>query len=315
MLQQTTVGTVTGRYERFLERFPDVASLARAREESVLAAWSGLGYYARARNLWRAARRIAAEHGGRLPRQAAQLAELPGFGRYMAAAVACFAFGRRVPAAEANIRRVVSRLSALEGSPVERERAVLDRVLALLPRRRPGDGLAALMDLGQLVCTPRAPRCTECPLASDCAALALGAPEGFPARQARGGATVVYLAAALAQRDDRLLVERRPGGYLAGLWAFPSAEAPTARQARHRLKRLLEARSMCLLSDEPVARAVHTIMRRRLRIEIFRALAGRGPISEKQSRWLARNGFERAATPTLTRKIARAAGFIPSPGA
>ena len=178
MLQQTTVGAVEKRYDAFLARFPDLASLARAREDSVLAAWSGLGYYARARNLRRAAERILREHGGVIPRDPGLLSMLPGFGEYMAAAVASLAFGQRLPAAESNVERVLSRVFALAGIAGSRE--LRGRVLAhardLLPARRPGDMTAALMDLGQTICTPRRPVCPVCPIASACAALSLGNP-------------------------------------------------------------------------------------------------------------------------------------------
>ena len=167
MLQQTTVEAVRRRYDAFLARFPSLPSLARAREDSVLAAWSGLGYYARARNLRRAAREILRRHGGDFPRDPRVLRGLPGFGEYTAAAVASLAFGVRAPAADANVTRVLSRLFALDGlagSPPHRSR-VLAEVERLLAQGRPGDLTAALMDLGQIVCTPRRPACPRCPVA------------------------------------------------------------------------------------------------------------------------------------------------------
>lgn len=314
MLQQTTVGAVAPRYEAFLKRFPDVASLARAREDSVLAAWSGLGYYARARNLRRAALRIAAEHGGRIPAEPEALADLPGFGRYMSAAVACLAFDAPVPAADANVSRVLSRVFAIGGNGAARERAVLDRARELLPRSRPKDVLAAWMDLGQLVCTPRRPRCPECPIAEECSALALGAVDRYPARPAASSMGSVHLAAALVLRHGRALVERRRSGYLAGMWAFPLVEAKTARQARRALASRLGARRIRMDSGPPVGRATHTIMRRRLIIEIFRGLPEGDAAAESGERWIAPGSLELAATPTLTRKIAGAAGFIRQDG-
>jgi A/G-specific adenine glycosylase len=156
MLQQTTVNAVLPRYDAFLVRFPDLATLARAREQSVLAAWSGLGYYARARNLHLAAREVLRWHGGRLPSDPKALRSLPGFGEYIAAAVASLAFGRHVPAAEANVTRVLSRVFAISGTvgTLEHRDAVLSRAVAVMDRRRPGDVTAALMDLGQMVCRP-----------------------------------------------------------------------------------------------------------------------------------------------------------------
>src|SRR6185295_12244618 len=160
------------------ERFPDLASLARAREERVLAAWSGLGYYARARNLRRAAVRIVRDHGGVFPRDLPALSRLPGFGEYTAAAVACLAFGSRHPAADANVTRVLSRLFAIGGTAGTKKNraAVLHHAGKLLASGPPGRLTATLMDLGQLICTPRRPLCVSCPVAESCLARATGSP-------------------------------------------------------------------------------------------------------------------------------------------
>jgi len=218
MLQQTTVGAVRGRYEEFLRRFPDVASLARAREESVLAAWSGLGYYARARNLRRAAREIVRLHGGRLPRDASLLRALPGFGEYMAAAVASIAFGARAPAADANVTRVLSRLFAISGEvgTSAHSGAVRARAAQILARGRPGDVTAALMDLGQLICTPRRPACPKCPLEGACAAWRRREVDRFPRRKARPATSRVFVAAALARRGGAALLVQGDRALLGG---------------------------------------------------------------------------------------------------
>ncbi|MGH9369852.1 MAG: A/G-specific adenine glycosylase, partial [Thermoanaerobaculia bacterium] len=202
MLQQTTVEAVRRRYHRFLARFPDLPSLARAREDSVLAAWSGLGYYARAKNLRRAAREILERHGGIFPRDPRTLGRLPGLGEYTAAAVASLAFGERLPAADANVTRVVSRLAAIPGTAGSRRNreAVLAFVGRLLPRRRPGDLTSALMDLGQGVCTPRRPACLRCPLASVCEARRRGDPEAYPRRRPTPAPVRMALAAVLVER-------------------------------------------------------------------------------------------------------------------
>ena len=230
MLQQTTVAAVAARYDGFLARFPNLPALARARESSVLAAWSGLGYYARARNLHAAARRIVSAHEGRVPRDPATLATLPGFGDYMSAAVASLAFGARVPALDANVTRVVSRLFAVEGEAGTRVHTELLRrhAGALLPERNPGDVTAALMDLGQQICTARHPDCPACPVARSCAARAAGSPERFPLRRAKPRARHVFQASAVAARAGRTLVVRAEGELLRRMWLFPSAEGATA---------------------------------------------------------------------------------------
>ena len=312
MLQQTTVGAVLGRYAGFLARFPDLGRLSRARQESVLAAWSGLGYYARARNLHRAARAIARFHGGRLPRDPALLRALPGFGEYTAAAVASLAYEARVPAADSNVTRVLSRLYALEGaagSPAL-ARSVLGVAARLLPRVRPGDVTAALMDLGQQICTPRAPDCGVCPVAGFCVARARGAVERYPERKPKPPARRVFFAAACAVREGRVLLVQRPGPLLEGLWRFPSAEGATPRAALAALR--LDAASLGLRLDgrPPLGVTQHTIVNRRLDIRVYRAyLAGSERRDSGSARWFSPGAFDGGAVPTLTRKIARAAGF------
>ncbi len=315
MLQQTTVAAVRGRYEKFLSRFPDLASLARSREDSVLSAWSGLGYYARARNLRRAASRILREHGGRFPRDPAQLRRLPGFGEYTVAAVAGLAFGSRLPAADANVTRVLSRLDALEGTAgakAHRE-AVRSRAGLLLSKGPSGRLTAALMDLGQLVCFPRSPRCGLCPLAEECLALRRGAPEDYPRRPKKPRRAGLFLAAACARRDERALLERRSGALLEGLWEFPSAEGKTRAEARRGLAAKARALGLRIENRAP-ASARHTILNRNIFAEVFRASpTSRFETQNSKSsaaRWFTPRQLDRAPIPTLTRKVARAAGFL-----
>jgi A/G-specific adenine glycosylase len=315
MLQQTTVEAVRRRYDAFLARFPSPHSLARAREDSVLAAWSGLGYYARARNLRRAAREILRRHGGALPRDPRALRALPGFGEYTAAAVASLAFGVAAPAADANVTRVISRLFAIAGvaeTPRHRGR-VLEEVERLLARGRPGDVTAALMDLGQLVCTSRRPACARCPIASACAARRLGDPEAFPRKRPKPAALRVAVAAAFVERDGRALLVRRRGSLLAGMWEFPCGPASGGSRgaARAGLSRTLAGLGLSRDRD-PLAAVRHTVVNRRLEIEVFRASGPvRRPSAEGPAeRWFSSRALARAAIPTLTRKIAQAAGFL-----
>jgi len=313
MLQQTTFSAVAARYDSFLSRFPDVGSLARAREDSVLSAWSGLGYYRRARNLRLAAKRILREHRGVMPSDPEQLRRLPGFGDYTAAAVAALAFASRRPAADANVTRVVSRLYGIEGiAGTKRHReAVLSRTAALLSSGDPGRMTAALMDLGQLVCSARRPSCGVCPLASECAALAGGSPEKIPGRVEKPRPFRVYLAAACARENGSVLLVRRESTFLDGLWEFPSAEALTKAEAR----RMLAAKAQALrirLDRRPIGAARHTVVNRRIAIEVFSASPN--PKSKiqnpKLARWFTAGQLQKAAIPTLTRKIARAAAFV-----
>lgn len=318
MLQQTTVAAVLGRYEPFLRRFPDLPALARASESSVLAAWSGLGYYARARNLRRAAREVAARHGGRLPNDLAALRALPGFGDYTAAAVSAIAFGERAPAADANVTRVLSRLFAIGGTAGTRAHAgaVRDRAEALVSRGRPGDVTAALMDLGQLVCLPRRPLCADCPLARLCAARRMGAVSRFPRKKPRPPVSRVFVAAACAVRGGAALLVRGDAALLKGLWQFPSAEGGTPALALRALRKALDGLGLALDARRAPVVTRHTIVHRRLEIRVYSARP-RGPGSKpgardaRSRRWFTPARLEAAAIPTLTRRIAEAAGFRP----
>lgn len=316
MLQQTTVAAVRCRYEAFLGRFPDLPALARASEEQVLAAWSGLGYYARARNLHRAARTVMERHAGRLPRQPEALRALAGFGQYTAAAVASLAFGARAPAADANVTRVLSRLFAIGGAAGGRAQteAVRARAAALVSRGRPGDVTAALMDLGQLVCLPRKPMCGACPLATLCAARRLGTVARFPSRKPRPPISRVLVAAACAVRSKKALLVRGDAALLGGLWQFPSAEGATPAAARRALVSRLAGLGLELIPRAAPVVARHTIVHRRLEIRVYgarlRATNSKFQIRNSKSfRWFTAPGLDTAAIPTLTRRIAAAARF------
>jgi len=315
MLQQTTVAAVRGRFERFLARFPDLPALARAREDTVLAAWSGLGYYARARNLHRAARLILRQHDGCIPSDPALLRRLPGFGDYTAAAMACLAFGSRSPAADANVTRVLSRLFAIRGmASRKRHRTAVERQARSLLSSGPPERLtAALMDLGQLICLPRRPLCSVCPLAQDCACLRRGSPENYPRRAKKPRPVGLFLAAACVRLDGRVLLSPRHSSVLGGLWEFPCAEGGSPEAARRRLAGKLRPLGL-ELDHRAQGKARHTVVNRRLSIQVFPAFPNSQfaiPNSRfPHARWFTRRALDRAAIPTLTRKVARAAGFL-----
>jgi len=226
MLQQTTVAAATGHFHRFTARWPDVRALATAPEEAVLAAWAGLGYYARARNLHRCARVVAGAHGGRFPRTEAALRALPGIGAYTAAAIAAIAFDAPAVVLDGNIERVMARLHA-ETDPLPGVKARLGaHAAAWTPEDRPGDHAQALMDLGATVCTPRRPRCGVCPLAPVCRGRAEDIAERLPVKAPRRAKPIRRGIAYLA-RDPagRVLVVRRPEkGLLAGMLALPTTD-------------------------------------------------------------------------------------------
>jgi A/G-specific adenine glycosylase len=234
MLQQTRIAAATPYYRTFLDRFPTLESLAGAREADVLAAWAGLGYYGRARHLREAARLVVREHGGRVPGDPDAFARLPGVGRYTAGAVLSIAFDRPLPALDGNVARVLSRLCALPASVRDSRGAgaLWASATSLVPMRRPGDWNQALMELGATVCTPRAPRCGTCPVRGSCLALSMGRVAEFPPPSQRRAGERLRQAVVLIERRGRLLVTRRGGPLLAGLWEPPGVELEGGGSAR-----------------------------------------------------------------------------------
>ncbi|MGD2154085.1 MAG: A/G-specific adenine glycosylase [Gemmatimonadales bacterium] len=221
MLVQTQVRTVIPYYLSFLGRFPDVHSLAAADLDEVLKAWEGLGYYARARNLHKAAGVIVAEHGGELPRHEKGLLALPGIGRYVAAAIRAIAFDDPVLAVDGNVRRVLSRLHDL----ADPSQAIVRGHGEPLVAERPGDVNQALMDLGSAICTPRAPRCDACPIERLCLARAHGTVEERPGRRPTRKRPHHDIAVGVVWRGDEILIAKRPAeGLLGGLWEFPGGK-------------------------------------------------------------------------------------------
>lgn len=240
MLQQTRVETVIPYFERWIARFPNLASLAAASLQDVLAAWEGLGYYSRARNLHRAARLIVAEHGGELPRELKALERLPGIGRYTAAAIASIAFGQDEAALDGNIRRVLARVFDVR-QPVrskEGDHLFWELASANLPPGRAGDYNQALMDLGATICTPRQPACPRCPLAGICRAYALGLQAALPVVESKPATPHYTVTAAVIQRNGHVLIAQRPAsGLLGGLWEFPGGKVRPGEELPSGLQR------------------------------------------------------------------------------
>ncbi|MEA3035448.1 MAG: A/G-specific adenine glycosylase [Sphingomonadales bacterium] len=222
MLQQTTVPHAIPYFEVFTRRWPNVEALAAAPEDEVMAAWAGLGYYARARNLIACARQVAAELGGRFPDTEEKLRKLPGIGRYTAAAIAAIAFRRRAVVVDANVERVVARLFAVE-EPLPGAREAIYRLAdGLTPAQRAGDFAEAMMDLGATICTPRSPHCDRCPLAAMCLARAAGEPERFPVKAKKAPRPRREGVAYWLEHDGDVLLVRRPAkGLLGGMLALP----------------------------------------------------------------------------------------------
>jgi len=231
MLQQTQVATVLGYYERFLARFPDVAALAAAPLDDVLAAWSGLGYYSRARNLHRCAQAVVAVHGGRFPASSRMLATLPGIGRSTAAAIAAFCFGERAAILDGNVKRVLTRVLAFDDdlAGAAAQRALWAHAEALLPEQDIESYTQGLMDLGATLCTTRRPACDACPLNPVCSAGRQGRAERYPVKTrklVRGRRENALLW--LCHGGEVWLTQRPSTGVWAGLWSFPEFEGRQA---------------------------------------------------------------------------------------
>jgi A/G-specific adenine glycosylase len=268
MLQQTRVAAVVPYYERFLERFPDVASLARAEESEVLALWSGLGYYSRARNLLRAARMI--HESGRFPRSYEELRSLPGVGEYTAAAIASIAFDEPRAVVDGNVRRVLSRMSCGAEDPARLAQKLLDR-------QRPGDFNQALMELGAEVCRPRSPRCDVCPVARYCQGRRQGRQSEFPERRPRAPRQRLRLTLALVRRRGGILFVQENG-----FWNLPQAGA------------LVD-----FGKGREVGRFRHSILNRDYEVTVVEGKLGKAPTG---SRTLRPQEWSRLPLATLARK-------------
>jgi len=322
MLQQTRVEAVIAHYERFLKRFPTLADLASAELEEVLAAWTGLGYYRRARLLHAGARFVADEHDGRLPSSREQLQAIPGVGAYTAGAVASIAFGRAEPAVDANVARVVARVFAGGGDQGSRapSRMQIEQHAAALARcRRAGDVNQALMDLGARICRAKRPRCQECPLQPLCGAWQTGVQEQIPPPRPRKPARDVHLACAVVRSGRRALLVRRDRdrALLGGMWELPTVEQAAAADARRLLEDLVDgALGRRASLSGPCARVRHDIVGRRIVADVYVAEVDAGaPRAQRPSgaargvEFFSEEEMKRAALSALPLKILRATGF------
>jgi A/G-specific adenine glycosylase len=288
MLQQTRASTAIPYWERFLRELPTVHTLAEAPQERVLALWSGLGYYRRARMLHAAARRVVSAHGGELPRDVESLRALEGVGSYTAGAIASIAFKKRVAAVDGNVTRVLSRLLALEKGGSARIRAAAD-ALAAIDEGDAGDWTQAIMELGALVCTPRQPRCDACPASAYCEARARGGPvaAALPAKPAKPEAKekkTVHLVALVLTSARGVLLGHRPGhpeeaGLFAGLWEPPLASRAAVESLATRL-------GVDVGALDDAGQVVHVLSHRRMVVQVLRGplpatarrhLLGQGP--------------------------------------
>jgi A/G-specific adenine glycosylase len=323
MLQQTRVAAVIPYYERFLARFPDVRALAEAPHEEVLRLWSGLGYYSRARNLQKAAQQIVAQHGGEFPHEEVAVLALPGIGPYTGAAILSIAFDAKHAVLDGNVARVLARLGAIRGDLRESRRwqSLQKTAGELLDPKSPGDWNQAMMELGAMVCTPRAPQCLLCPVARFCRARQLGDPESFPEKRKKREAVQIVLAAAVLStpRGQTLLlspprkkIKNKPAAddvatLASRMWHFPTIaiRKDALTELRGFLADVLPSENGAL-HLEPLAKVRHAVTYRNVTVLPFRIAIAKMP-RIRGAKSIRLEDFSTLPVSNLTRKIARAA--------
>ena len=323
MLQQTRVAAVIPYYERFLERFPDIRTLAAAPQEEVLRLWSGLGYYGRARNLQKAAKQIVAKHGGAFPANPEDLLALPGVGSYTAAAILSIAFGKKHAVLDGNVARVLARLGAIRGDLREPQRwqAVQSTADALLDPKTPGEWNQAVMELGATLCTPKSPQCLLCPVARFCEGRKLGLADILPEKRNKRATVQVTLAAAVFVDNEGWTFLLPPPedpnvdasadyapSLVSRMWHFPAASGTgdPAEKLRAFLRKLLRGVSTGNWHFLPAGRVRHAVTYRRITIVPFRIQVRKLPRIAGAQR-VPLHDISLLPVSNLTRKIARAA--------
>ena len=292
MLQQTQVDTVIPYYTRWMQRFPDLASLAAVEEQEVLIAWEGLGYYSRARNILRCAKVLVQDYACELPKDVDKLKALPGIGAYIAGAIASIAFQIKAPALDGNLKRVLARLAEFR-LPVNDEknsRVLRDILMGILPDRNPGDFNQALMDLGATVCLPRNPRCAACPLTAECAAFQKGCQNELPVKNKKAQIPHYQVVAAVIVRRKKALIDKRnSGGLLGGLWEFPGGKVEAGETLAEALRReIAEELGVKIEVGEPLGSYKHAYTHFKVTVHTFEATILEGdprPLESGQVEW------------------------------
>ncbi len=310
MLQQTQVTTVIPYYARFLDRFPDVRALAAAPVADVMSLWAGLGYYTRARNLHRCAQVVVEQHGGEFPREADQLASLPGIGPSTAAAIAAFAYGARAAILDGNVKRVFCRVFGVEGFPGQSqvEKQLWERAAALLPHKDIEAYTQGLMDLGATVCTRSRPACDACPMQVRCVAFASGRTAELPAKKAKKAVPEKFTVMLVVLHKDQLLLEQRPPyGIWGGLLSLPELSRLGEDSLSPDHGELAAALSAFgeLLTVEALPEFMHAFTHYRLKVLPLKVTLGRRSVMAAQSayEWRALSALAEAALPTPVRKL------------
>lgn len=310
MLQQTQIQTVLPYYDRFLREFPDVRMLAKAPLDRILKVWEGLGYYARARNLHRAAREI--RKNSRLPRTYREWRRVPGIGEYTAAAIASIALNESVPVVDGNIKRVLARLLAVD-VPIDPAQSERFRTLLLeaIPMRRPGTFNQALMELGQRICTPRHPACEPCPVRSFCRARKKGIQDRLPVRRPKPTIPHHEIGIGVVWKNGRILIGRRPeNGLLGGLWEFPGGKRKNGETLERCILREIREETGIEAAVGPyLCRVKHRYSHFAVTLHVFRCTYRSGqarPLGCDTCSWVPLNDLDRYAFPAANKRIIEA---------
>jgi A/G-specific adenine glycosylase len=287
MLQQTQVPTVIPYYQKFLRTFPTVRHLAKADLSKVLALWEGLGYYSRARNLHKASRIVSSHFGEQVPDDLNSLLALPGIGKYTAGAILSIAYNQEAPILDGNVKRVLSRLFAVSSHPAKGKTAGLlwEISESLIPEGQASSFNQALMDLGSMICTPRDPQCLHCPITSMCQAKAGGNPEKYPPRQVKKRIPHVDAAAAVIQKNGKVLLRQRPPkGLLGGLWEFPNWVVEGGKNEKQLLrKKIRKDLNLTGKMGDSIGIFHQTFSHFKLSLQAYRFL---GSGKKKNGRWI-----------------------------
>lgn len=310
MLQQTQVDTVEAYYNRFIGRFPTVQDLAAASQGEVMKVWEGLGYYARARRLHRAAQIVVKEFDGKIPGDYESFLSLPGVGRYTAGAVMSIAFGRRVPVLDGNVIRLLSRIFHITDD-VTRDstrKHLWSLVESILPDERIEDFNQALMELGALVCRPKNPSCPSCPLSDLCEANRLSLQTDLPVKRPKKPLPHLDVTAGVIYKDEKFLITLRPPkGLLGGLWEFPGGKKEQGERLEDCLKReIKEELGIEIEVCEPIVRVKHAYTHFRITLHVYRCryVLGRvKPVACDDFRWISKDELDGFAFPAADRKV------------
>lgn len=293
MLQQTQVQTVVPYYQEFIQRFPTVETLAKADLQQVLKQWEGLGYYGRARNLHRASQEILTRHGGQFPEAHDEIKKLPGVGDYIAAALSSIAFNTPFAVVDGNVKRVLSRLFEID-TPINKNgvnRYFGRMAEGLLERRQPGTYNQAIMELGALICRPKAPECTQCPISPMCQALGNGTVGQYPKRIRAARLPEYKIAIGVVFKKDKVLItKRRPKGLLGGLWEFPGGKINSQESPKTAcIREIKEETGLTVTVTEPLSQIKHAYTHFKIVAHVFvcRYVTGRVRLQGPEDyRWI-----------------------------